>query len=139
MVWYTSLYGKKTWINKFFDLTKIDEMCFETTSENTGLINGLFVVFEHIRQKINEYVCQTLQEACIIKYVDYISMIIYTRIMSIYQRNWKNSSCNTLYMIDTESIVFSILESLGNFFMVFEVLKNQNTGSKLSGIFWRIN
>ena len=42
-------------------------------------------------------------------------------------------------MNDTESIVFPILESLGNFFMVFEVLKNQNTGSKLSGIFWRIN
>ena len=49
--------------------------------------NGLFVVFEHIRQKINEYVYQTLQEACRIKCVDYISMIIYTRIMSIYQRN----------------------------------------------------
>ena len=77
--------AKKLGLTKFFDLTKM--MCFETTSENTGLINGLFVVFEHIRQKINEYVYQTLQEACRIKCVDYISMIIYTRIMSIYQRN----------------------------------------------------
>ncbi len=105
--------AKKLGLTKFFDLTKIDEMCFETTSENTGLINGLFVVFEHIRQKINEYVCQTLQEACRIKCVDYISMIIYTRIMKHLPEKLKELFLQ--YMNDTESIVFPILESLGNF------------------------
>jgi len=109
---------KQIGMTQIFNLTNLTGICYDTTSENTGKINGIGARLEEIRQNVSIKLtgkrCNKLIES---KCIDHVTMLIFTNIMkrmgSKLNEIWPN---NTVVNAEGGCLVFSLLDVFGNFF-----------------------